>query len=111
MLGPDFLPLPMHAGALSVIHLHAIHADVALASLRIARDHAWQSYKTPRIFWPALQNWQVLKIKVIFANDFFAWTGRDCFREKLAHLGQHGKHFDFVEKSLRRLHVHELANA
>src|SRR5947199_9019847 len=84
MLRPNLLPLPVHAGALPVIHLHAIHADVALASFWIPRDHARQSYKPPRILRPTLQNWQVLKIKVLFANDFFARTSRDCLRKKLA---------------------------
>ena len=32
-------------------------------------------------------------------------------RKELTHFGEHGQHFDFVEEALRRLHVHELANA
>ena len=37
--------------------------------------------------------------------------GRHRLREELAHLRQHGKHFHFVEEALRRLHIHERANA
>ncbi len=33
------------------------------------------------------------------------------FGKELAHLGEHGQHLDFVEEALRRLHVHELADA
>ena len=35
----------------------------------------------------------------------------DRLREELSHLGQHGQHLYFVEKSLRRFHVHEAADA
>ena len=52
-----------------------------------------------------------IQTEVAFANHFFAAAGRNCFRKKIAHLGEHGQHFDFVEKSLRRFHVHELADA
>ena len=39
----DFLQLPMHAGRLVVINLHPIHAEVAIAGVRVAGDDAWQS--------------------------------------------------------------------
>ena len=50
MLGRNFLPLPVHAGGLLVINLHAVHADIALASLGIARNHAGQSDEPSGIF-------------------------------------------------------------
>ncbi len=49
--------------------------------------------------------------EIVFANDFLARSRRNGLGEKLAHLCEHGQHFDFVEKSLRGLHVHELADA
>jgi hypothetical protein len=36
VLGGDFLALPVHAGGLAVVDLHAVHADVALAGARVA---------------------------------------------------------------------------
>ena len=51
------------------------------------------------------------KREVVTLDDFLAGAGRNRLGKELAHLGQHGKHFDFVEKSLRRFHVHERADA
>jgi hypothetical protein len=31
VLSGDLLPLPVHAGGLAVVDLHAVHADIALA--------------------------------------------------------------------------------
>ena len=43
--------------------------------------------------------------------DFFARPGRHRAREKLAGFRQQRKHLQLVEKSLRRLHIHEHADA
>ncbi len=48
---------------------------------------------------------------MIFENIFFARAGRNGLREKFPHLRQHRQHFHFVEKALRRLHIHELPDA
>src|SRR5579884_326464 len=98
----------MHAGRLSVINLHTVHAYVSLPRLRIASNNAGQRYEPPRVLRPALQNRQVAQIKIILSNYFFARTSRNRLRKKFSHLGEHGEHFYFVEKSLRRFHVHEL---
>ena len=45
------------------------------------------------------------------ADDFLARAGGNRLGKELSHLGQHGQHLYFVEKALRRLHVHELADA
>ena len=64
MLRRHLLPLPVHARRLPVINLHPIHADVALASSRIARVHARQRNKPPPIMRPALQNRKRIQIEV-----------------------------------------------
>jgi hypothetical protein len=47
VFGGDFLPLPVHAGGLAVVDLHAVHADVALAGFWVARVHAGQRDEGP----------------------------------------------------------------
>ncbi len=111
MLGPNFLPLPVHPGGPLVEHLHAIHPDVALAGLGIARHHARQRDEPSRILRPAFQNRQMIQREIVFANIFLARPARNRLRKELPHLRQHGQHFHFVEKALRRLHIHELPNA
>ncbi len=93
--------------------LHAVHADVALAGSRVAGDHTGHGDETSGVFGPALENGKPVEreLGVILADHFLAGPGRDRLREELAHLGQHGKHFDFVQKSLGGLDVHKLANA
>src|SRR5947208_15745699 len=101
MLRSDFLPLPVHASGALVIDLHAIHAYVSLSGCRIARHYARQCDESPPVLRPALQNREMVQAEVVFANDFLAWTCRDCLWEELAHLGKHGQHFHFVEEALR----------
>ena len=59
VLCSDFLPLPMHAGGVLVIYLHAIHADVTLAGLWVAGDYAGHGDEAAGIFGPALQDGKV----------------------------------------------------
>ena len=55
----DFLQLPMHAGGRVVVNLHAIHAEVAVAGVGVARDDAGQRDKAPAVERPALEDRQV----------------------------------------------------
>ena len=107
----DFLPLPVHASRALVIDLHAIHTDVALACLWIARDHARKRDEPSCIFWPALQDGKIEQRKIIALDHFFTRAGCDGLGKKLAHLREQRQHFHFVQKALRRFHVHEGAYA
>ena len=111
VFGADFLALPVHAGGALVVDLHAVHADVALAGLGVAGDHAGQSDEAAGILGPALQDGKIEQREIVALDDFLAGAGGDGLGKELAHLRQHGKHFHFVEKTLRGLHVHEGADA
>src|SRR5208337_5107791 len=111
MFGSDFLSLPVHPRGALIVDLHAIHADVALPGFRIARDHTGQGDKASSIFGPALQDREIQQREIIALDHLFARTSSDSLGKELAHLGQHRKHLYFVEKALRRLYVHEGADA
>ena len=111
MFGAYFLALPVHAGGVVVVDLHAIHADVALAGFGVAGDHAGQGDEAAGVFWPALEDGKFIEREVVAANDFLARAGGNGLRKELSHLGEHGEHFYFVEEALRGLYVHELADA
>ena len=114
MLGRDLLALPVHAGGLAVIDLHAVHAHIALARLaarcprrcpgarRLARDHARQGDKTAAISRPGLQHRKLEHIDLIAAQDHFL-AGRvlrsDHLREEPTHLGQHRQHLQLVHQT------------
>ena len=53
------LPLPVHPRRLPVVHLHAVHAHVALARLRIARDDTRQRNERPAVLRPCRQHRQL----------------------------------------------------
>ncbi len=55
----DFLQLPVHAGGVVVVNLHAIHADVALAGVGVLRDHAGQGDEAPAIERPAFEDGEI----------------------------------------------------
>src|SRR6185312_17358596 len=42
MPGGDFLELPVHPGGLGVVDLNAIHSEITVAGVRVARDDAWE---------------------------------------------------------------------
>ncbi len=122
MFRGHFLPLPMHSGGLAVVDLHAIHADVALAFIgrcgacrltRIAGDHAGERNETASILRPALQNGKIEDVESLPKDDFLAGGILGCnhLGEELAHLGEHGKHANFVEEPFWRTEIHQLLNA
>ena len=94
MLGGILLALPVHAGGLAVVDLHAIHAHVALAGARIAGDDAGQGDEAAAVEGPALQNREVEDGEVVAEDHFLAGRvfGGDGFWEDIAdgrELGQH----------------------
>src|ERR1017187_1065346 len=111
MFRRNFLPLPVHAGGALVIDLHPVHADVALPGRRIARDHAGQRDEASAILWPAFEDGEIEQREIVALDNFFTWAGGNGLGKKLAHLGKHRQHLHFVEEALRRLHIHEAADA
>src|SRR5579864_7485881 len=85
-----FLSLPVHAGGLLVIDLHAIHAHVAFAGFGIASDYAGKRDKASGVFWPTLKNGKFIEREMVAANDFLAWSRRDGFRKEFSHFRKHG---------------------
>ena len=59
MLGGFLLALPVHAGGLAVVDLHAVHADVALAGWRIAGDDAGQRDEAAAVLGPGLEDGEI----------------------------------------------------
>src|SRR5215469_5414520 len=111
MFGALLLALPVHASRALVVHMQAIRADVALAGLGISRNYRRQRDEAPAILGPALQDGEIEERKIALLDDFLARPSLDVFWEVLADLSQHRQHFEFVEKALRRLHVHEHLDA
>src|SRR5262249_52960985 len=98
-------------GSATVIDLHAIHADVAFTGFGVARDDTRKGDKPTRVFGPALEDGKPVEREVVFSDDFLTGAARHRLGEELSHFSEHRQHFDFIEKALRRLHVHESTNA
>ena len=111
VLGADLLALPVHAGGALVVNLHAVHTDVSFAGFGVARDHAGQRNKPARVFGPALQDGKIKQREIIALDDFLARARGHGLGKELPHFSQHGKHLYFVQKTLRRFHVHESPDA
>ena len=92
MLGGDLLALPVHAGGLAVVDLHAVHAYVALAGFGIAGDDAGQGDEAAAVLRPGLEDGELEEIDVFAAmDDLLAGGvfGGDDFGEEAADLGEH----------------------
>ncbi len=101
VLGGDFLPLPVHAGGLAVVDLHAVHADVALAGARVAGVDAGQGDEAAAVVGPALEDGKVVEVEVVAANDFLAGGvfGADGFGKGAGERAQLRQHFELVEEA------------
>ena len=67
MLGGVLLALPVHAGGLPVVDLHAVHADVALAGAgrpRIAGDDAGEGDEGPPSCGQVVEDWEFRQVDV-----------------------------------------------
>ncbi len=113
VLGGNFLPLPVHAGGLAVVDLHAIHADVALAGARVARVHAGQRDEAAAIVGPALEDGECVEIEVFAENDFFAGRvfGADGFGKGAGERAELRQHFELVEEAFGSFDVHQASDA
>ena len=106
-----FVGLPVHARGALVVHLHAVHAAVALAGVGIAREHQGQRDEAAAIIRPALQNRVIEQREPVGAHYFLARSLGHDLGEKRAHLGQFGQHFQLADKPLGHAHLQELHDA
>ena len=65
MFRADLVHLPVHARRALVEHLNAVHADVALARIRVIGEHKGQGDVAPAVLRPAVQNGQLVQINVV----------------------------------------------
>ena len=102
MLGGDLLALPVHAGGLAVVDLHAIHADVALAGAGVAGVDAGQGDEAAAVVGPALEDGEVVEVEVVAEDDFLAGGvfGADGFGEGAGECAELGQHLELVEEAL-----------
>ena len=73
VLGGDLLALPVHAGGLAVVDLHAVHADVALAGFGIAGDDAGEGDEGAAVLGPGGEDGEFGEVDVrAFEDDLLA---------------------------------------
>ena len=111
----DLLQLPVHAGGALVIDLHAIHADVALAGIRVLRDHARQRDEAPAVQRPALLDGQIQQSWAggsrVPTWPRTRWDSRPTLRMSGAlrpGLGARGRRVELVNDLLARAVLHQL---
>ena len=109
MLSRYLLPLPVHAGGLAVVHLHAVHPDIALAGARVASDDAGQRDEAASVLRPALEDWELVEVDVVLDDDLFAARvfGADGLGECAGERAQLRQHLEFVKQAFGSLHVHQ----
>ena len=64
VLGGYFLALPVHAGGLAVVDLHAVHADVAPAGAGVSGVDAGQGDEAAAVVGPALEDGEGVEVEV-----------------------------------------------
>ncbi len=119
MFGGVLLALPVHAGGLAVIDLHAVHADIALSGFWIAGHDARKSDERAAILRPGGEDGQfeqvdsLPSIGLAAMDDLFAGGvfGRDDFGEEAADLGELRQQLQLVHEAGWCLRLDESADA
>jgi hypothetical protein len=111
VFGALFMRLPVHPGGPLVEDLHAVHAAVALAGVRIAGEDHRESDEPAAVLRPTMKNGVVEERKAIVAHDLLARALRHCFRKKCAHLGELRQHLQLAYDALGHAHFEELDDA
>src|SRR5580704_7648544 len=112
MLGTVLLRLPVHPGGALVVHLHPVHAYVALSRFRVSREHQRKRNEASTVLRPALQNRKVEKVDVAsLLNDFLAGAVVDAFRKEGAKFRKLRQHLELVKEPLWRFHFQKSANS
>ena len=81
VLRPVLVDVPVHPRRAAVVLLQAVHPDVALARLGILRKDERQRHKGTAVIRPALQNGNLVKIRVLRLDDFLTWCILYILRE------------------------------
>ena len=113
VLGGIFLALPVHAGGLAVVDLHAVHAHVALSGFGVAGDDARERDEAAAVERPALEDGELIEREGIAENDFFAGRvfGGNGFGEDIADGRQLREHFEFFEEAFGGFDFEKRADA
>ena len=100
VLGGYLLTLPVHAGGVAVVYLHAVHAEVALAGFGIAGGDAGEGDEAAAVSGPGLEDGEFQDVDVVAAaDDFFAGSlaGVDDFGKEAADFGELWEKLELVE--------------
>jgi hypothetical protein len=114
VFGGDLLTLPVHAGGLAVVDLHAVHAYVAFPAARVAGDDAGEGDEAASVLGPGFEDREIEEVDVFAAMDDLFAGGvfcRDDFGKEAAYLGEHGEHLYFVHEAGGCLGFEEGADA
>ncbi len=111
VLGPLLVGLPVHAGGAVVIHLHAVHAAIALAGVGIAGEHERKSDEAATVLRPTLQDRVFGQGEAAAPDHLLAGSAPDGLREEGPHLRKLGQHFQLADETLRHAHLEEFGDA
>ena len=109
MLRAALVPLPVHARRPVVEHLHPVRADVALAGLRILREHERKRDVGTAVVRPAGQDRQLVQ-RAVALHDLLAWRVLHRLRHQIAEPADHRQHLQRVHDPLGHLRRHQLVD-
>ena len=117
MLCADLVGLPVHSRGVLVIDLHAVHAEVVCAVVRVFCDDEGQGDVTAGVLRPCFENGQREEIDVIALHDDFLCRrvlSFHCARAYAAELHEVAQHAQLAHQAFGRTalrHRHHLLDA
>ena len=111
VLGALLVGLPVHARGALVVDLHAVHAAVALAGVRVPGEDQRQGDEAAAVVGPALQDRVVGQREAVAPDDFLAGPAGNRLREERTHLGELGQHLELADQPFRHAHLQVLRDA
>ena len=109
---PVLVDLPVHRGLARAEHLHAVHADVARAVARVARDDGGKRDERRRVLRPAGLDRKPAQVDVVAGeDDLLRAPGADALRHRVRDRLELGQALDLLDETLRGLHLQHVAEA
>ena len=107
---PVLVQLPVHRRRAGVELLHAVHADVSRARLRVVRDHRRERDERRGVAGPAVLDRQEVEVHgVAFEHDVVVGGTADGLRPRVGDRLQRLQAADLLGQALRRLHLEHRA--
>src|SRR5260370_29861600 len=111
MLAGVVVRVPVHGRGIAIQEVKAVHADIAVGGLQVARKDLAERDKAAGVLRPALDHRELRQVDLIAGpDDILAWPRMDAPWRNTAELGQHRYHLDLAQETVGHFGLDQLGD-